>query len=185
MMNRRKSIARRIRQGGSTRARGEEVSGMLIIGYGNLLRGDDGVGCHVACSLEEVFRNDSEVEVIASQQLTPEMAEDVSRNGFVLFIDASFGETPGTIRRTVVVPEAGPGSFSHYLTPSSLLTAAEQLYGDAPLAMSLTLAGWCFEIGSKMSAGARLRMPDLLRQAKETIASHRQRSHGTRLQATR
>jgi hydrogenase maturation protease len=185
MMNRRKSNARRVKRGGGTRAQGEEVSEILIIGYGNLLRGDDGVGCHAACALEEAFRNDSEVEVIASQQLTPEMAEDVSRRAFVLFIDASFGETPGMIKRAVVAPDAGPASFSHYLTPSSLLTAAEQLYGDAPPAMSLTLAGWCFEMGSKMSAGARLRMPDLLRQAKETIASHRQSSHGRHLQETR
>jgi len=161
------------------------VSEILIIGYGNLLRGDDGVGCHAAHALEEAFRKDAEVEVIASQQLTPEMAEDVSRSGFVLFLDASYGEAPGTIRRAGVAPEPGPAGFSHSLTPSSLLTAAEQLYGDAPEAMSLTLAGWSFEMGSKMSAGARLRLPDLLRQAKETIATHRQSAPGRRLHPTR
>ncbi len=61
----------------------------LIIGYGNLLRGDDAVGCHAAHELEQHYRDDPEVEVIATQQLTPEMAEDVSRCGLVLFLDAS------------------------------------------------------------------------------------------------
>ena len=80
------------------------MTGTLIIGYGNLLRGDDAVGCHAAHELEQHYRDDPEVEVIATQQLTPEMAEDVSRCGFVLFLDASSAEKPGTIRQSRVLP---------------------------------------------------------------------------------
>jgi len=76
------------------------VPGTLIIGYGNLLRGDDAVGCRVAYKLDQLFQDDPDVEVIASQQLTPEMAEDVARSNFVLFLDAATGEKPGTLRRT-------------------------------------------------------------------------------------
>ncbi len=188
MMNRQKSASRRMKQmkfAGSARAQGEQVSRILIIGYGNLMRGDDGVGCHAAHALEEAFRNDSGVEVIAAHQLTPEMADDVSRSKFVLFIDASSEETPGKIRQARVLAQEVPMGFSHYLTPSSLLTAAEQLYGDAPQAMSLTLAGWCFELGSKLSPDAKRLMPDLLGQAKDMVATYRQTTQGRRLQPVR
>ena len=56
------------------------------------MRGDDAIGCHAARALEQHFWNDPDVEVMAAQQLTPEMADDVSQREFVLFLDASFGD---------------------------------------------------------------------------------------------
>lgn len=150
------------------------VTGTLIIGYGNLLRGDDAVGCHAAHELEQRYRDDPGVEVIATQQLTPEMAEDVSRCGFVLFLDASSAEEPGTIRQTRILPGNAPGGFTHQLTPSSLLSAAQQLYGDTPEAICITLEGWSFEVGNKLSGGARFRLPEFVRQAQEVVESYRQ-----------
>src|ERR1039458_487126 len=96
----------------STWGQAEQVSGILIIGYGNLLRGDEAIGCHAAHALEEAFREEPEVEVIASQQLMPEMADDVARSGFVLFLDASQEGTAGALRRAAALPEPGPGGFS-------------------------------------------------------------------------
>jgi hydrogenase maturation protease len=149
------------------------VPGTLIIGYGDPLRGDDAIGCHAARALEQHFWNDADVEVISTQQLTPEMVDDILQRDFVLFLDASFGDQPGTIKRTTVSPEPGPGAFSDHYTPSSLLTAAEQLYGDIPFAMCITLAGWSFDAGQKMSRTATRRMPDLIRLAQEAVESHR------------
>jgi hydrogenase maturation protease len=149
------------------------VTGTLIIGYGNLLRGDDAVGCHAAHQLEQHYRDDPEVEVIGTQQLTPEMAEDVSRCGFVLFLDAASAEKPGTIRQTRVLPGNAPGGLTHQLTPSSLLSAAQQLYGDAPEAICITLEGWSFEVGNRLSDGARLRLPQLVHQAQKVVESCR------------
>jgi len=150
------------------------VTGTLIIGYGNLLRGDDAVGCHAAHELEQHYRDDPSVEVIATQLLTPEMAEDVSRCALVLFLDASSADEPGTIRQTPVWPGNGPGGFTHQMTPSSLLSAAQQLYGDAPEAICITLEGWSFEVGNRLSSGAILRLPDFVRQAQEVVESYRQ-----------
>lgn len=145
----------------------------LIIGYGSLLRGDDAVGCHAAHELEQHYRDDPRIEVIATQQLTPEMAEDVAHSKFVLFIDAASQAEPGTICRFPVLPEATSAGFTHSLTPASLLTAAEQLYGDVPEAMCITLAGWSFALGNKVSHHARLRLPELVRQAEVEIEKHR------------
>ena len=149
------------------------MPGTLIIGYGNLLRGDDAVGCRAAYALEQLFHDDPEVEVIASQQLTPEMAEDIARRDFVLFLDAATGEKPGTLRQTRVSAWPGPTGFTHQLSPSSLLSAAEQLYGDAPEAISITLAGWSFDLSNQLSPGAAQRLPGMIRLVRDAVESQR------------
>jgi len=161
------------------------VSEILIVGYGNLLRGDDAIGCHAAHALEETFRGDPEVEVVASQQLTPEMADDVARCGFVVFLDAAEGGPAGTIRQAAVFPEPGPGGFSHTLTPSALLSAAAQLYGDAPPAMIISMTGGSFELGNYLSPEVRQRLPEMVRQVNEAVKSHRGGTRSERLVRTR
>jgi hydrogenase maturation protease len=147
----------------------------LIIGYGNLLLGDDAVGCRAAYELERLYRDDPDVEVIASPQLLPEMAEDVAHSSFVLFLDAAIGEPPGTLRRMPVAPQPGPSGFTHQLTPSALLSAAEQLYGDVPEAMSVTLAGWSFDLSNRLSPGAERCFSKMIRLAQDAVESRRQR----------
>jgi hydrogenase maturation protease len=149
------------------------LSAVLVIGYGNPLRGDDGIGYYVAQALDERFRAEPDVEVIAAQELTPEMAEDVARSEMVLFVDAAAAGEPGTIRHALLVPDTGPGGFTHLLTPSTLLSAAGELYGDAPSAITLTLAGWSFALGERLSRPAKQRMPEMLRQAVALVQEHR------------
>jgi len=156
----------------------DEVPGTLIIGYGNPMRGDDAIGCHAARALEQHFWNDPDVEVIAAQQLTAEMVDDILQRDFVLFLDATSGKQPGTIMRTTVSPEPGPGRFSKPFPQLSLLTVAEQLYGHVPFAMSITMAGWSFDLGQKMSQIVTRRMPDLIRLAQEAVATHRHSKQG-------
>jgi hydrogenase maturation protease len=150
-----------------------KVPGTLIIGYGNALRGDDAVGLHAAHELESQFRDDPDVEVISSHQLTPELADDISDCELVIFLDASCDGKAGTVLCRPISLESGHGAFTHQLDPASLIAAAEQLYGEAPKAFSLTLTGWSFEVGNKLSRGAKLQLPELVSRARELVASHR------------
>ena len=150
-----------------------DVACILIIGYGNLLCGDDAAGVLAARELEHHFQDDNEVEVIAAQQLTPELAEVVSGSGFVLFLDASQEETPGRVRCEAVEPMGDPRLVTHHLTPASLLSTAQRNYGQAPPAASLTLAGRSFALSNELSPIVRERLPEFIRQAKEIVASHR------------
>ena len=72
-------------------------------------------------------------------------------------------------------PQPGPTGFTHQLTPSSLLSAAEQLYGDVPEAMSITLAGWSFDLSNELSPGAAHRFPEMIRLAQDAVETHRRR----------
>jgi hydrogenase maturation protease len=155
------------------------VPGILIIGYGSALRGDDAVGLHAARELDSQFHGDPEVEVISCHQLTPEMADDISRSELVIFLDASCKGKPGTVRCAPISLENGPCGFSHQLEPASLIAAAEQLYGEVPKAFSITLTGWSFEMGSKLSRDAQVQLPELIQRTREVVASHRKQFAGT------
>ncbi len=148
---------------------------ILIVGYGNPMRGDDAVGCLAAQELERQFHDDPAVRVVVAQQLTLEMAEDVSRHRFVIFLDAAVTEEPGSIRSEIIAPSREAGGFSHHLTPSSLLSVAQQLYSCAPEAMSLTLAGWSFELSSELSPDAKSLLPEMVRLAQAAVEKHRRR----------
>lgn len=158
---------------------------VLVIGIGNPVRGDDAVGCHVAHALEQLYRGDPQVEVMAVHQLTPELTDDVSQSTFVLFLDAASGPHPGLIHQTPVSPTSGPGGFSHHLTPSSLLAAAASLYGDAPAASNLTVVGDSFEVGETLSPIVAANMPEMVRHARHIVDAHCAKLHSARLARTR
>jgi len=136
----------------------------LIVGYGNPLRGDDGLGWHAAERLREAVR-DPGVEILAVHQLTPELMEPISRAGRVIFIDACVGEAPGEIRQRTVEPHAAPGAaFSHHATPAALLAGALALFGHAPEATLITVTGADFSLSDRLS-------PEIERQLDSVVAA--------------
>lgn len=146
---------------------------VLVIGYGNTLRGDDEVGFRVARMLEDCYRDDPDVQVIGAHQLTPEMAEDISASEFVLFLDAAVGEKAGEIKHATVTLRPGPLSFAHFLDPDLLLAAADALYGCVPRAELLTINGASFEVGGSVSPAILRQMPELFERAHSIVESHR------------
>lgn len=134
----------------------------LVIGYGNPLRGDDGVGPRVARILA-ASRPCAALRVIVCRQLTPELAQAVSRAGQVIFVDACVGPPPGRIGIRHATPSAGytPG-LSHGLPPDDLLALTALAYGRCPPARVVTLAGANFEHGGGLSPRVRAAVPRLL-----------------------
>jgi hydrogenase maturation protease len=79
----------------------------LVIGYGNPLRRDDGFGYQVARRLAELLPADR-ADVIACHQLTPELAEPISRSELVIFVDARQGAEPGRVDWQELGRDRGP-----------------------------------------------------------------------------
>lgn len=150
------------------------MSQILIIGWGNVLRADDAVGFLAAEQLQQLYRDDPGVQVIASHQLMPEMALDIAGSGSVVFLDASSAEEPGTISQTRILPETVKGGFTHQLTPAALMSLAGQLYGHVPEAIGITLAGWSFKLSNKLSRRAGILLPVLVAQARNAVETRRQ-----------
>jgi len=133
------------------------TGGALVVGYGNPLRTDDGVGWHVA---ERLFHMASRaddprlegVAVLRRHQLTPELALDISAATRVVLVDARHGLSAGTF--TVARVERGEGSattWSHHLGPPSLIALADELYGRVPDVFLVSCGVHSFEIGDRLS----------------------------------
>ena len=135
----------------------------LVIGYGNPLRADDGLGWQAALQLAEEIASD-EVQVIAAHQLTPELAEPVSRASLVMFVDAREGPEPGRVRCDTLAPAGEAGlSFSHDVDPPAILALARWLYGSQPPALMISVDGDDFGYGAELSPVVQAALPTVLR----------------------
>ena len=108
----------------------------LIIGFGNPLRKDDGMGWKAAQLLEHGLPPGI-ADIAECHQLMPELAGDLDGVPLVLFLDASIADAPGQIRYQNVRP-CPPGAWSHHLSPGQLLGMAEFLHGAAPPAFLIS-----------------------------------------------
>jgi hydrogenase maturation protease len=146
---------------------------MLVIGFGNPYRGDDGVGFQAAEQFETLNR-DPAVTVLARQELQPELAEVISKVDFVVFIDAATPGTsaPGAVQaRELEAKARDTGLFSHELTPETLLAAAQVLYGRCPAGMLVSITGENFGISSQLSPKVSAALPDVVARIRELLAS--------------
>jgi len=139
--------------------------GVLVIGYGNPLRGDDGAGWSAAELLAEDPRA-AGAQVVICHQLTPELAEDVSRADLVVLIDASAEVTGGAaasrpgaveVRTIPVAHDDGTAStpvtslFSHHIDAVRLLQLSGALYGRWPPAVEISIRVADVEGGTALS----------------------------------
>ena len=108
----------------------------LIIGFGNPLREDDGIGWRAA-ELIERANGGTEIDVIKCQQLTPELAEAAGQASLAIFLDASVDQTPGTVSIRLLEKEV-PAAWSHQLSPAQLLGLVEEMNWTAPPAYLIT-----------------------------------------------
>ena len=128
----------------------------LVLGIGNPLRGDDGVGALLA----------EEARGRSVQQLTPELAEELAPLEAVLFIDAWLAPLGATPQLTLITAAAGAAE-SHRLDPPQLLAISQALYGRAPEAQLLQVPAHAFDHGTALSAPLKAALPAaraLLRQ---------------------
>jgi hydrogenase maturation protease len=135
----------------------------LLIGYGNPLRCDDGLGQYLAEILVGYWN------VITHMQLTPELAEPISRAERVVFLDADAGERPGKVTCKPVGAMPAAGAFTHNVTPASLLAAAQELYGAAPQALLITITGASFEYSDTFSPQINALLPEIVRTVDECV----------------
>lgn len=129
----------------------EANRGSLIVGYGNPLRSDDGVGWVIAGRLAADPRF-SDTVVLQRQQLTPELALDVSRADLVVLVDARSGAPAGAVAIERVDPASANGTaWSHHLGPASLVGLAGELYGRAAEVQVVSIGVGSLEVGERLS----------------------------------
>ncbi|MDJ0706844.1 MAG: hydrogenase maturation protease [Leptolyngbyaceae cyanobacterium MO_188.B28] len=122
----------------------------LVIGYGNTLRGDDGVGPRVAEQLEALVGE--QMRLLSVHQLTPELAAEMVQAEVVWFVDAWVGGVKPTVQ-TLTMASAVP-AMDHDWRPETLLHMAKTLYDAEPTAYHLLIPAQQFDYGETLSAMA-------------------------------
>lgn len=146
----------------------------LIVGYGNPLRGDDGIGIRAAELLADRGGVSppltDDVEVIACHQLNIELAALIADVDRLILIDASvFGE-PGAVHEqilTPMIPESN--SLSHHLDAGGLLAVAQMLYGHAPHTTLFTISGSAFDYAETFSPPVATALPKLVARIRDLV----------------
>lgn len=119
---------------------------LLVYGYGNPGRQDDGLGIAL---VEELTRRlaaapAAGVAFESNYQLNAEDALTISKYDEVVFADAAVaGDEPFAFRR--IEPAAAIAFSTHAMAPGTVLALCEELYGRKPVAHLLTIRGYAWE----------------------------------------
>jgi len=123
---------------------------IFVIGYGNTLRGDDGIGQIIAEKIEELKIEN--VETLALHQLTPDLAADFPKYKQIIFIDASEDIRQEEVQVFELSPSQTPPQIEHAMTPENLLRLSKDLYSFAPPSIAVILPARNFEFSEVLSA---------------------------------
>ena len=144
----------------------------LIIGYGNTLRKDDGLGVYAAQLLTSIVLPEN-VEILICQQLSPELSANLAQVEQAIFIDATLGiqgEMPGTIKTRRLGPRTTqPSGITHHFDPETLLAMAEILYDHVPQAILFTVTAASIDLGEGLSPEVSAALPVLIENIKKYL----------------
>ncbi len=133
----------------------------LLIGIGNNLRGDDALGW---LFLNEIEKSDAEkFHLEYRYQLQVEDADLISKYERVVFVDAT--EEPLDEGFAINRCESA-GSYyysSHMQSPETVLYLSKTLYPETPEAFVVTIRGYHWELGEKVSSRAMAHLEKALK----------------------
>jgi len=141
---------------------------VMVIGYGNPLRGDDGVGWAAAQRLAERVDSDR-IVTLGVHQLTPELAQTISRFDRVIFIDAAVNQPAGYLNCRSVEPIDASRVMVHHLSPEALLAMSKRLFDKRPQAHLITVGGENFDHGDTLSPAVERACERLVRHLQDTL----------------
>lgn len=146
----------------------------VVIGYGNHLRSDDAIGPRVAQAVEAW--GVPNVDSLALQQLTPELADTLQDAYGAIFVDAcNLPEVKQVQVQPIEAAELGKTTI-HSTDPRSLLALTKQLYGRYPQAWLVSVPGINFELGETLSPTAEKGVAEALQEI-EYLLRHQTHAH--------
>ncbi len=146
---------------------------ILVLGVGNVLLTDEGIGIHALELLQQHYRLPDEVEVIDGGTSGMDLLDQLADRECVVLVDAvKTGDAPGTLVR--LAGDALPAFFRTKVSPHQLglcdLLAMLELRGEAP--RELVLHGMVpFSLGTHLglSDAAAARMPEFVERVADEL----------------
>jgi hydrogenase maturation protease len=125
---------------------------ILVLGYGNPGRQDDGLGPAAAEAIQKLGAPGVTVEI--SYQLNIEDAADVAEHDGVLFLDAAeSGPEPFVVR--VVEPASAVAFSSHVVKPETILAICREHFGRTPPGWLIAIRGYEFALQDGLTDAAK------------------------------
>lgn len=120
---------------------------VLVVGYGNSLRGDDAAGHHVAAAVAATELADVEVQLL--HQLAPELAVDLADRRLVVFVDAATDAERVTV--DILHADGASAATTHHLDARGVLGLAAALGGAPTAAVTVAVPAVDLGIGKDLS----------------------------------
>lgn len=139
----------------------KDLPKILVYGYGNPGRQDDGLGISVAEKMEHWAKNKhvKNVKIDTNYQLNIEDAINISENEIVFFVDASKEELKNfTI--TKVEPCDKPNFTMHAVSPEYVLNICKEMYGKIPETYLIHIKGYEWNFLEEMTHEAKQNLKD-------------------------
>lgn len=137
-----------------------DIKKCLIIGYGNSIRCDDGLGPKVVELLkceQTLVRNN--ISMIVLSQLDIIMVNSLIEYDLVIFIDARDDDDEIPVRVELIEPSDEKSELprdTHALSIESLLHLSEHLYQLSPKCYAVLPKGYDFSFSEKLSSKAEI-----------------------------
>ncbi len=145
---------------------------ILVLGYGNLDRQDDGVAWHILAKLMNSYGHpvpDSiDVDTLDHKngiyfnyqlQLLPELADELFKYDHAVFIDAHTGSIPNDIEVVSINPLFQSSPLTHHLTVNSLLYIAQSINPKVPDSILVSVRGYEFKFSQQLSLKTKQLVP--------------------------
>lgn len=129
---------------------------ILIYGYGNPGRQDDGLGVALADSIEKwaIKENITTVFTDSNYQLNVEDATVIADKDIVIFADASIEENVSDFLLTEVKPTDVPDFLMHSVSPGFVLDLCNKMFQYTPHTYLLHIKGYEWDMKEELTEKA-------------------------------
>ena len=130
----------------------------IIIGYGNIDRSDDGLAYEVVNLVRQNLEQNileegdtgleelgGEIDSVFLPQLVPEIMELLKDYEQIIFVDAHAGADLEDLNCSKVTPQCVSSTFTHHMTPETLLAFLKTLYQHEPEAYLVSVRAHDFD----------------------------------------
>lgn len=146
---------------------------ILVYGYGNPGRQDDGLGKALIDLAEEWLsqnQNDN-ISLDVNYQLQVEDVTEIYDKDLIIFVDASMREDIEDFSFERVEPDPRANFSMHSVSPAYILALCEKIYGKLPPAYLLHVRGYEWELSEPISSAAQNNMQKAWSSLREILLS--------------
>ncbi len=148
---------------------------ILVLGYGNPGRQDDGLGPAAAEAI--AAWEEPGIDVDADYQLNIEHGAQLAEYDTVLFIDASVS-APEPFELSRIAPSDTVAFTTHAVSPGSVLAITADHFGAPPEGWVLAIRGYEFEFMEALTPKAEENLAEALKCVHERLRAWREKSDG-------